>query len=349
MAVNTAQAGWARRRPGQIGTTFAPVAPTPQASAPADDPFNQFDDPATHQLEELIKRQMGTLSQPYHDQTSDDVMAMFRKQIADLQGSAPVSYDMPGDFFVGNDLLGDFITEGRKRIGELNERPFSDAEEAALKTRTRNDQVVARDAAKQRVVEDAARRGLGESSGVLQEGLQGQERAFTAADAKSQNDLMLWIADQIQQRKDKATSIAGSLASAGEAQAGRAQAGKIAGGQMRLQGQIAATSANQARQGQIMSLAGALADMAAQQRGEARGRQQDVLALSTLLSQLPVQRLQLMMSVLNGTGGNNIPDLFKDVSTLNNSQEYAHANDPTNGFLEALAALGKYYADRGKK
>lgn len=350
MPVAAADRGWARRRPGgSPGATFAPIPSVNGNENP--DPFSMFDDPSTHYLEDVIKRQLGDLSKPYSDPTSAGLMDFFRNQLGTLSSAPPIAFDMPGDFGVSNDLLGDFITEGRKRIAELNERPFTDSEEAALKTRTRNDQVVARDAAKQRVLEDAARRGLGESSGVIQEGLQGQEQAFTAADAKAQNDLMLWIADQIQQRKDKATSIAGSLASAGEAQASRQQAGRIAGGQMRLQGQIAATSANQARQGQIMGIAGALADLAAQQRGEGRARQQDVLTLSTLLAQLPVQRIQTLMSALGsltGAGGGSIPDLFQSVVGLNNAQQNSRnqSNDAGDAFLDAMARLSSYYANR---
>lgn len=340
-----------RRRPDRgMGATFAPVAPTAHASTDLD-PFNQFDDPSTHFLEQIIKQQMGELAQPSSDPTQAGLMDFFKNQIASLSNAAPISFDVGGDFNADNPLFDQFVAQGQKRIGELEQRPFTDAEEAAMRTRTRNDQVIARDAAKRRVVEDAARRGLGESSGVIQEGLQGQEQAFVAADAKAANDLMMYIADQIQQRKDKAAGISASLATAGEQQAARQQAGKIAGGQMKMQGQIAAASANQNRQGQIMGMASMLADMAAQQRGETRARRGDVLSLATLLQQLPVQRLQLMMQVLNGSGGNNVDNLFGNVVSLNNAQQNARnqGNDDADNFLEAMAAYGKYYADRGPR
>jgi hypothetical protein len=338
-----------RRRNTPPGTTFGSTfSPTGSDSTGNNDPFNQFDDPATHHLESIIQQQLAKLSRPMADPTTDGIMAFLKGQLGSLSSAPPIAFDFGGDFTASNPLFDDFVTQGRQRIAELNQRPFTDAEEAALKTRTRQDQVVARDEAKKRVLLDAARRGVGESSGVLQEGLQGAEQSFTAADAKSQNDLMLWIADQMQQRKNQATGIAQSLASAGEARASREQAGRIAGGQMKMQGQIAANSANQARQGMVLGIAGSLAEMAAQQRGEQRVRQQDVLALSTLLAELPMQRLQMMMSVLNGTGGNNIPNLFSNVSQLNAAQEAARARGDaaSASFLEGLAKLASYYSNR---
>lgn len=347
----------ARRRTRTTGAPGISFAPTPTATPAADastngnDPFAQFSDPSTHFLEQIIQQQLGHLSGPVHDPTRDGIMAFLGKQLGTMSSAPPITFDAPGDFSVDNPLLNDFIASGRQRITELNQRPFTDAEEAALRTRTRNDTLVTRDAAKQHVLEDAARRGLGESSGVIQAGLQGQEQAFTSADAKNQNDLMLWIADQIQQRKDKATGISQQLAGAGEQQAARVQAGRTAAGQLKMQGQIAATSANQARQGQVMGIAGALAEMAAQARGETRAREGDVLSLSTLLSQLPIQRLQTLMGVLNGSGGNNIQDLFGNVATLNNAQQNATNthNAQSASFLNGLSSLASYYANRGKK
>lgn len=339
----------ARRANTPPGTTFGATF-TPAASAPAGsaDPFSQFDDPATHQLESVIQQQLARLNRPISDPTTNSMMAFLKNKLGSLSSAAPIAFDFGGDFSAANPLFDDFVNQGRQRITELNQRPFTDAEEAALKTRSRNDNLVQRDEAKKRVLLDASRRGLGETSGVLQEGMQGAERAFIGADAKAQNDLMLWIADQMQQRKDKATGIAQNLASMGEARAGREQAGKIAGGQMRMQGQIAANSANQSRDAMVLGIAGSLADMAAQQRGEQRARDGDVLSLSTLLAQLPVQRLQLMMSVLNGTGGNNVSDIFGNVVTLNNAQQQAQARGDASSaaYLDAISRIASYYANR---
>lgn len=317
--------------PTAPGLTFSPAGTPAPSGAASTDPFGMFDDPSTHFLTSIIKGQLGALSQPASDPLGESLKAFLAKQLGTLSSAPPVS------FSAGNGLLNDFVTEGRQRISELNQAPFSAGEEAALKTRAREDQVIARDAAKQRVLQDAARRGLGESSGVIQEGMQSAEHAFTAADAKAQNDLMLYISDQIQQRKNKAADISQSLAGAGQADAA-----------MQMQGQIASSSANQAHTSQIMGIAGALAEMAAQSRGEARARQGDVLSLATMLAELPVQRLQLAASLLNGTGGNSIPSLFNDVSTLNTAQTNATntANANQSDFLKGLSSLAAYFANR---
>lgn len=331
---------------GAIGDTFSPAATT---TAPSGDAFNMFDDPATHMLEQVIRGQLGTLARPTADPTRDGLMDFFKSQMGTLSSAAPITFDAPGNFNADNPLLNDFVTEGRKRIGELNERPFTDAEEAGMRTRTRNDALVQRDQASKRATERASARGIARSSGVLEADQQSIDNSFTAADAKNQNDLLMWVAEQIQGRKNQATGISQSLASAGEQQAARAQAGNIAAGQLRLQGQVASNTANQNRQGQIMGLAGALAEMAAQQRGEARARQGDVLSLSTLLAEIPIQRLQTMMSVLNGTGGNNIGSLFNSVATLNNAQQVGQTqqNNATDNFLNGISSLASYYANRG--
>lgn len=320
--------GW--QEPGIRFTPAADPAATPPASAA--DPFSMFDDPSTQFLTNIIHNQIGSLSaQPQMDPTTAGLMAFLGGQLGNLSNAAPIAFDS------GNGLLGDFITEGRQRIAELNQAPFTSAEETALKAKTRNDALAQRDASMQRSLERASARGLGKSSGVLEADQQSIENSFTSADAKAQNDLMLWIADQAQQRKNQAATIAQQLAGAGQADAA-----------MRMQGQIAASSANQNRQGMVMGLANSLAQMAAQSRGEARARQGDILQLSTLLAELPVQRLQLAMSVLNGTGGNNIPSLFQNVSSLNQAQTQAQQRGDAQqaAFLQSLAALASYFGNK---
>jgi hypothetical protein len=323
-----------RRRPyvPDPGVTFGPGPTTPAAGAPNTDPFGMFNDPSTNYLTDTIKKQLAALNHaPSTDPTTSWLMSFLTDKLHSSADAAPVSFD------VGNGLLGDFINEGRQRIAELNQAPFTSAEEQALKTRTRNDLASQRDEARQRLTEDASRRGIGNSSGIVGQEVANLEGQTTAQDAKNQNDLMLYIADKTQERKNQAATIAQSLASAGQADAA-----------MQMQGKIAAESANSNRQGQVMGIATALANMAAQQRGEARARQGDILQLSTLLAELPVQRLQLAANILNGSGGGNINSIFQDVLGLNNAQQGAQ-NQQTGAqasFLQALTALASYFANR---
>jgi hypothetical protein len=313
-----------------IGVSFAPTG-TAAAPAASADPFAMFNDPASNFLTQIIKGQLGSLSSaPATDPTSAGLMSFLTGQLGKLSSAGPVS------FSAGNGLLGDFITEGRKRIDELNQAPFSAQEEQALKTRTRNDLATQRDQAKQRILEDASRRGVMDSSGIVGSEMTDLEGQTTAQDAKNQNDLMLYIADKASQNKNLAAQIAQQLASAGSQDAA-----------MQLQAATASEAANSNRQGQIMGIANALANMAAQQRGEARARQGDVVQLASMLAELPIQRLQLASNVLNGQGG-SIPNLFGDVSQLNNAQTYAqnNANAATGSWLNALSTLASYFANK---
>lgn len=316
-----------------LGLTFSPAATTPATTTPAasTDPFSMFSDPATNFLTQIIKGQIGSLaSAPATDPFTASLVPFLTKQMTGLSSAAPVSFD------ASNGLLGQFAQEGQQRIAELNQAPFTDAQEQALQTKTRNDLAVQRDQAKTRLMEDASRRGLGQSSGIVGQEISNLEGQTTAADAKNQNDLMLWIADQVQQRKNQAATISGQLAQAGQADAG-----------MRLSAQTASENANSNRTGQIVGIATALANMAAQQRGEARARQGDITQLASVLAELPVQRLELASTILNG---NTVQpsSIFNDTYALNNAQtnqnQYANAADAQ--FIGALSQLASYFANK---
>lgn len=320
-----------------IGSTFSPAgnplggsmftyqAPTsaPSANAGAADPFGMFDDPGTALLMQTIKKQMGEYSQPVaFDKDTMGVLDFLKGQMAGGVSSGS-----------GNPLLGDFITQGRKRIAELEQEPFSAGEEAALKTKAKDQITVDRDAQRQMALEDMSRRGVADSSGVLQERYANIDRAYSSADAKAMNDLMLYISGERQNRKDKAAGLSQQLSQAG------------------MQEEQIANSARESSSARIMQAASTIANLQAQQRGETRANQQQVLNLAAMMAQLPMDRLNMMMGVLNGSGGNNAGSLFNNTLALSNTQGRqneinASAND---GMLEGLSSMFTYFANRGGK
>jgi hypothetical protein len=318
-----------------LGVRFTPAPGGPALDGPmftypgarqTADPFSMFDDPSTRYLTDIIHQQIGQYSQPVTLDPNTASVLTYLKGVMGGGGGLSAS---------ANPLLGDFISEGRQRIAELNQAPFTSAEEDALKTRTRDDLTKQRDQQYQNAREDIARRGMADTSGLLDDRLKAIDSAYTAADAKGQNDLMLWIADQAQQRKNQAASIAQALAGAGAQEAARSDA-------MR-----------QASSNQIMAAATAIANIAAQQRGEARANQQQVLNLAAMMAQLPVDRLNLLLGIVNGTGGgpNAMNSLFGNTLALSNQQQQqnAYANQGTAAFLSGLSTLAGYYANRGKQ
>jgi len=306
------------------GPMFTYSGARPPAAASAD-PFSMFDDPSTRYLTDIIHQQIGQYSQPV---TLDPNTAGVLKYLQGVMGG------WGGLSASANPFLGDFASEARQRIAELNQAPFSSAEENALKTRTRDDLTKTRDQQYQNAREDIARRGMADSSGVLDERLKAIDAAYTTADAKGQNDLMLWIADQAQQRKNQAATIAQALAGLGAQEAARSDA-------MR-----------QASSNQIMAAASAIANIAAQQRGEARANQQQVLNLAAMMAQLPIDRLNMLLGIVNGTGGGTqgLNSLFGNTLALSNMQQQQqnYTNQGNAAFLNGLSTLAGYYANRNR-
>lgn len=287
-----------------------------------------FSDPYTKLFEDISRQRINTLSQPFSDPGLEEVLGLIRGQIGNLQSSPGIN------FGGGNSMFGDFISQGQKRIAELNQAPFTSQEEAAMKTKTQDTLAAQRDQARQRATEDVARLGQASTSGTLQARIADVEKGFESSSAKAQNDQMLWIADQAQQRKNQATTIAQQLAAMGAQEEGMANARGIA-----------SANYDQSRNGAIMSAAGMLADIAAQKRGEQRANQNDVLQIAQQLSNLTPQRLALAMNVLNGSGGNDLSGLFTNTLNLSNTQA-SNAQNSTNAssaFMQALAKIMSYY------
>lgn len=288
-------------------------------------------DPQTQNFINIATQQMGRLSQPFSDPNLDEVTNLLRGQLGGLTSAGPVS------FSASNGLLGDFINQGRQRIGELNQEPFSQAEEGRYRTQALDSVERNRTANLQRAKENAARRGLADTSGILLE-MEGNINNATASDrTKAETDLAMFLTNERNRRKDLATQISGQLAQAGAADAG-----------LQLQAQTSAATVNQARQGQIMGMAGMLADLAAQQRGEARGRQNDVLAIAQTLANLAPQRLAQLSGMVNG---NDQSSLFSNTLNLNNSiQNQNNVNSAAQGQSTAalMQILGYIAANRGQ-
>ena len=288
-----------------------------------------YDDPYTALFESAAKRRITDLSKPFSDPALDDVMSLIRNQVGSLSSAAPVSFN------ASNPLLTDFITQGRQRISELNQEPFSETEEARYRTRATENVEKQRASAKRRALEDISRRGIADTSGILLDMEQDIDRSADANKTTAETDLAMFLTGERNRRRDTATTIAGQLAGAGQAEAAMTQ-----------QGQIAAAGLNQSRQGQIMQAAGMLADLAAQRRGEARANQNDILQIAQTLSQLGPQRLALMMSVLNNSPS---PDsVFQNTLNLSNTQA-AQRNQNQQGraaLNQGLAAVLSYFSNR---
>lgn len=293
---------------------------------------NQYDDPYTSLFETLAKQQIARSSQPYNDPLLGDVLGLIKSRIG-----ATNAMSAPG--VVGNNLLGDFITQARQRVTELNQEPFSAPEEDRLRTGLKENIELDRTAGRQRNIEDISRRGMADTSGVLAELNSRTDRGADTNRTKAESDLAQFITNERNRRRSEATTITGQLAGAGAADA-------------QLQAQQRATNANfDLNKGQqILSMAGMIAEIAAQQRGETRARESDVLTIAQSLSQLGPQRLALMLSTLNGTGGNDLNSIFGNTLNLSNANTYAQNNQQTGqaNMMGGLSQILAYLAAQRK-
>ena len=335
MAVNylSEDPSGARRRTVLNNELTHPAATTP-ATTPTTTPLagGIFSDPYTNLYERLATSQLGKLSQPFSDPNLDAVTKLIASRVSGLTSAAPVS------FSASNPYAGEYADVVRQRIAELNQAPFSSTEEARMKTGVMNSIEATRTADRQRALEDIARRGIADSSGVLQERYRAADASAATNRTPAETDLAKYITDQTQQRKNQAVQFGGTLAQLGEGEAGRS-----------LQGQIAAQSANQSRESQIMGAAGMLADIAAQRRGEQRARESDVLLIAQSLAQLTPQRLALAMSVLGGTSP-DLNSIFGNTLNLSNTQTNANQTQSaqSSNMLLGLAQLMGWAAGQGK-
>lgn len=253
-----------RARGGRANEFTPPTtAPTPTPTMPSG--FGGYDDPFTNLLTTTAMGRMAKLSQPYSDPGLDEVVNLIRGKITGLQNEPQL---------------------------------FTPQEEDRLFTKGWDTLEQRRTGAKQRATEDAARRGLGETSGVIQEQYRDIDRSFDADRTRGEADIAMYMTNERNQRRTQ-------------------------------------------RDGQILQMAGMLADYAAQRRGEQRANENDTLQIATMLSQLGPQRLALAMNVLNGSGGNDVSGLFNNTLNLSNTQTNANQNSAAarQNFLLGLGQL----------
>lgn len=149
------------------------------------------------------------------------------------------------NFTTDNPWLQQFAEHSQKRIAELQQEPFSAQEEDRYRTRALERIEADRAASRQRALEDAARRGVGESSGVIQERFRDVDRSADTNRAVAERDLAIFQAEERQRRRDLATQVSQLLAAMGQGEAARELQAQMAAEQINSQMRQSAASLNQ--------------------------------------------------------------------------------------------------------
>lgn len=255
---------------------------------------NQFDDPLTARLENVINQQLTSLEQPQANPAIDNLIQTISHQFTNMSGRMNGPQSNPA-----LERLNQFLDQ---QFSELSQTPGYSPEELAI-MRTQMLEPIERDraAGRNRVLERTAARGMLPSSGLNEQDLQmlvdrpAEERRVAA-----QRDLAINAIDQ--RRNDLNQAM---------------QVGQVAGMQIpewqRQQYQRDLTNMlNLGRLGGI--------EIPGLMRDEDRQRRNEALQLASLGYELPGRALQESLAVINGSPG---PDsLFNQAVQLENAQRY---------------------------
>jgi len=292
-AAMTPAPSWASPTAGQ--PTFGGWGDTPQGGASM--PY--FDDPLTQPIMSAWTGRMQQLATPGPDYSEaqdylrasareDPRMTAMIKQLTGLsKRSAPA-----------NAYLGQYAGATSKRMKELNEDPFSGSDEAALKARFFDDLARDRDDRHQQLRERLASMGMAPTSGTAQEAATLLEGEYEGARASQQRDLLKYVTDERNRRRDLAVQMSGGLSDQGAREAANqaswmSQQAGIGGNLASL---LASLQANKAGVGQ------SLAGLQRTAYGDDLARGGELLETSALPASLWQQRMAQMAQLLQGQG-----------------------------------------------
>jgi hypothetical protein len=256
--------------------------------------FSQFDDPSASLLERLALDRVERLSQTPERTSLDAYTKMLMEKEAANQRRAE-----------------EFAATTRARAGELSGPAFTDQDEARLRTRSMEQLEQRRQQTLKNQRENIYMRGFAPTSGIAA----GSDRAvnsdFERARTGREADLLNYMIEETQKRKDKAVQL--------EAMAQQALSG----------GDVASL--------QMMSTLADLEDMLIRQADQ---QERERLASAGIPVDLAYQRTQLALQIL-GSGGNpaDITNNLLGIASLGNQNQALNISQ-RNSTMSGLGTLG---------
>jgi hypothetical protein len=258
-----------------------------------------FDDPLTQPIMSAWTGRMSQLARPGPDYgEAEDYLRASAREDPRLSGLIKTLTGLTTRSAPGNAYLGQYAGATQKRMKELNEDPFSGSDEAALKARFFDDLARDRDDRHQQLRERLAGMGMAPTSGTAQEAATLLEGEYEGARASQQRDLLKYVTDERNRRRDLAVEMSGGLSGHGQADASNraqwmAQQANIGQG---LAGLLASLQANKAGVGQ------SLAGLKRTAYGDDLERGGALLETSALPATMWQQRMAQMAQLLQGQG-----------------------------------------------
>lgn len=295
------------------------------------DPWSQeaaasyFTDPLSQPIMQSWSARMGSL-QPGNAPNLSGIEDLYRHA---AQPNA--YYQKAGDSLSSliNDRAGasnqytpQYASNTAERIKQLKQDPFSTSDDAALKARYFDSLSASRDDRAQQMAQMLAGRGFGNASGLAADAMSGVENAYQSDRAQQQQQLLQYVMDQREARRNLAVQMSGGLADQGYKDATLAAQNLSARGS--VAGALAALAA--AQQNAEMAAAGGIGGLRQQDFANRQGLYDQQLATSMLPYTLNNQRLQNLTSMLGG-----VPNALQGVNqTMQNQNQQQAYNAQQN-------------------
>lgn len=294
------QPGGGSYRPGAYGST----------------PDTYFSDPLTQPIMGAWGARMNQLSRP--GPGYGDINAALGKYLQpDPRFNAALGSlaSVAGQRGAENAYTPQFAKATQQRMTELRADPYSTADEAAIKARFFDALAQDRDAAYQQNAAQMAARGLAPSSGVAQALGAETSMGYQKARALQTQEMLKYVTDERNRRRDLAVQMSGNLAQRGGEDAALAQQWQSA--RAGILGNVLQALTQQ--QGMGLNAATTMAGLRRQEYMDDLSRGDALLETSALPSAIAQQRMQSLNQILSG--GPTASSIFNQYSQMQQLQQ----------------------------
>ena len=269
-------------------------------------PGNQYSDPYTQLLEQLMKARIGMLQGGINDPMRQQLMGAYGQRAQQLGQAAEPEYQA-------------LLKRLESRFNDLRGPGYTGAEGEAIRTQALDPIESDRTAARQRVLERLAARGLDPNSGIAQQALLEVDKAFDGMRATTQTTLTTNDLQRREGRQQRADQIKGTL-----------------------------YDIPQARAREQLDVFSAMDLLEQTMRNEEQANSREAIGYGGALADLGPQRLQLAMQAA-GMGGSPEGVFGNLYQMMNLNQNAALLNQRNSGQLwSGLGSLAYTLMNAGK-
>lgn len=293
------------RQRGAGSNTNPQTPPSAPVTSTGGAPPSQYSDPHTKQLEEMLQQIIALRMQP----VNDPYAAMFQQALQQRANSLGGA----------NKQVDQLMAYLQERFTSLQGPGYTGAENEVIRTQALDPMEQDRSAAKKRVIDRLAARGLTPDSGIYQQALLEVDKAFDAMRGETQGAL---ASNELARRED------------------RAQRAEVIGGQL--------VDIPEARSREQLDVFSALEQLSQTMRSEEDARSRESLGYAGVLSDLGPQRMQLALQAM-GAGGSpeSLGNSLFNIAGLN--QNAAFLNQRNSGNLwSGLGSIAAILAQSGR-